>query len=42
MAPTLVAMVSGGHGYGVYPVSALRDGEALVGVEVEFIGSPGE
>lgn len=40
--PTLVAMVSSGLGDGVYPVSALRDGEALVGVEVEFISSPGE
>lgn len=39
--PTLVAMVSSGYGDGAYPVYALRDGEALAGVEVEFIASQG-
>lgn len=35
--PTTIAMISSGYGDGSYEVFALRDGEDLVGVEVEFI-----
>jgi hypothetical protein len=38
--PTSVAMIQSGYGDGSYPVFALRDGEELVGVEVEFLASP--
>jgi hypothetical protein len=40
--PTTIAMISSGYGDGVYPVHALRDGEDLVGAEVEFLASSGE
>jgi hypothetical protein len=35
--PTRVSMIQSGYGDGSYPVYALRDGEELVGLEVEFI-----
>jgi hypothetical protein len=38
--PTRVAMIQSGYGDGTYPMFALRDGENLVGLEVEFLGSP--